>query len=938
MRFLLIAATVASLMMSAGTHAQSPQAEPGYKETQLSQGRYATGQAPDWVIPADIPDATVSGDAVWRLSETHFMAGPAPEYYSRRIIQFNSPAGMASLGPLVMTFVPEYQQLTLNTLRILRGTDVIDVRDTIKVRFLQRETGLEQGMYRGIVTASILLDDLRVGDMLEFAYTTKGVNPVFGGKYFESAGWTPNLPTELRRVVLQYPAAQPLHYRFVGPAPKGDADKPRRSTVGDMVRLQFDERRPAMVTPEQFTPPSYDAMTSLEFSEYGTWNDVARWAADLFGNKEEPDAEFERRVTALQGAATEEEKILQAIRYVQNEIRYFSVSFDESTHRPAAPGVTLQRRYGDCKDKSLLLVSLLKRLGVRADIVLVASKRYKNMDALPPSPGVFDHVIVRLTHQGKDYFIDPTQVGQEGTLETKAQYLAGAEVLVADKASRSLVTIRNTDSYLSLPNSELRETMSWPDFDKPATLESRLIVRGKYAESMRQSAQRLPAQFDALRTRYLTQRYPDARRVGNAILSDDLPANQLTILDRYTIDKPGDMRQDIRFVTFAPSNFLDAIRAVGGAERSTPMMLPDAQQYLRYSFDLTLPTSVSAMFDPHSEQLSNDYFKMKLKERFRGNTHHMDLELKVVADSVPAANMKTYLDDLKRMAELIRGMVPIAPGMVKTAAPVNSDPAQVLVKRLKDAQQSRLETYTKVIKSGKLTGKDLAATHAARALAYSNLMQTDEALADILQAIKLDPSDAEHPMNLSIIYQKRGQFPAALEQIRNALTLGIEPHRAYMQRGEIYYKLGKYDDALQNLGQLALSDDDNGGLPYARLWYLWTLGRAGQPVPATLKQQLDQELNGAWPRAAYGMFTGASSPETVLAQVNKMQGDERLMALCEAYFYVGQFHLVQGNLAKAREYFEKTRNTGLTIYTEYLAAVQELERMDSQQQPTAGAQ
>ncbi len=935
MRFFLVAATVASLLISAYAHAQSPQAEPGYKETQLNRGAYATGPAPDWVIPADIPDATLSGDAIWRLSETHFMAGAAPEFYSRRIIQFNSPAGMASLGPLIMTFVPEYQKLTLNTLRIVRGTSVIDVRDTVKVRFLQRETALEQGMYRGIVTASILLDDLRVGDMLEFAYTTKGINPVFGGKYFESAAWTPGLPTQLRRVVLQYPAAQPIRYRFVGPAPKDGADKPQRNTVGDMVRLQFEERGPAMVTPEQFTPPSYDAMTSLEFSEYGTWNDVARWAAEMFANKEAPDAEFERRVTALQGAATEEERILQAIRYVQNEIRYFSASFDESTHRPAAPAVTLQRRYGDCKDKSLLLVSLLRRLGVPADIVLVASKRYKNMDALPPSPGVFDHVIVKLTHHGKDYFIDPTQVGQEGTLETKAQYLAGAEVLVADKASRSLVTIRNTDSYLALPNSELHETMSWPDFDKPATFESRLIVRGKYAESMRQGAQRLPAQFDAMRTRYLTQRYPDARRVGTAVLSDDLPANQLTIVDRYAIDKPGKMRQDIRFVTFAPSNFLDAIRAVGGAERSTPMVLPDAPQYLRYSFELILPGNVSAMFDPHSEQLNNDYFKMKLKERFRGNTHHMDLELKIVADAVPAAGMKTYLGDLKRMGELIRGVVPITPGLVKAAAPANSDPAQVLAKRLRDAQQSRLDAYTKVIKIGKLTGKDLAATHAARAVAYSNLMQTDEALADLLQAVKLDPSDAEHPLDLAIIYQKRGQFPAALEQIRESLTLGIEPHRAHFQRGQVYYQLGKYDEALQDLGPVALSDDDNGGMPYARLWYLWTLGRAGQPVPVALKQQLDHELNGAWPRAAYGMFTGASSPETVLAQVHKLQGDERLMALCEAHFYIGQFYLVKGEQAKARESFEKTRATGLTIYTEYLAAVQELERMDRRQPPAA---
>jgi len=938
MRFLLIAAAVASLLMSSGAHAQSPQAEPAYRETQVRQGAYATGPAPAWVTPADIPESTLSGDAIRRLSETHFLAGAVPAFYIRQVIQINSPAGMANLGPIIMNFVPEYQSLTLNTLRILRGTEVIDVRDTAKVRFLQRETGLEQGVYQGVVTASILLDDLRVGDILDFASTTTGINPVFGGKYFESAAWTPPVPTEMRRVVLQYPDKRPVHYRFLGPIPQGEASKPLRSMVGDMVRLQFEERRPAIVAAELFTPPSYDASTSLEFSEYGSWNDVARWAADLFVNKEAPDTQFTQRVTALQAAPTEEEKILQAIRYVQNEIRYFSVSFNESTHRPAAPGLTLQRRYGDCKDKSLLLVSLLKQLGVRADIVLVASKRYKNMDAQPPSPGVFDHVIVKLAHNGKEYFVDPTQVGQAGTLETMGQYLTGAEVLVVDKASRSLVTIRNTDTYAATPNSELHETMSWPDFDKPATFESKLIVRGKYAESMRQGAQSLPAQFDTFRTRYLAQRYPEARRIGNAELSDDLLANQLTIIDRYTIDKPGEMRQDTRLVTFAPSNFFDAIRVISGAQRSTPMVLPDAPQELRYSFDLNLPANVSAMFDPRSEKINNDYFKFKLNERFRGNTMHMDLVLKVVADAVPATGMKTYLGDLKQMGELIRGVVPIQPRLLKATAPANSDPAQVLAQRLREQQQTEIGVYSKVIKDNKLTGKDLAAVYAARAVSHSNLMQMDEALADILQASRLDPSESDHPLDLAIIYEKRGQNQAAIEQVKRALVLGADPYRIYTLRGQIYSQMGKYEDALRDLEQAALSQDNKPGLPYARLWYLWTLGQAGLPVPATLKQQLDQELTGPWPRAAYGMFTGASTPETVLAQVQKMQGEERLMALCEAYFYVGKYYLVKGNKAKAREYFEKTRATGLTIYTEYVAAVQELECMDRPEQPAAGSQ
>ena len=78
MRILLIALAAASLWMSAGARAQSPQAEPVYREAQMRQGAYTTGQAPAWVTPAGVPETTLGGDAIRRLWETHFLAGPAP--------------------------------------------------------------------------------------------------------------------------------------------------------------------------------------------------------------------------------------------------------------------------------------------------------------------------------------------------------------------------------------------------------------------------------------------------------------------------------------------------------------------------------------------------------------------------------------------------------------------------------------------------------------------------------------------------------------------------------------------------------------------------------------------------------------------------------------------------------------------------------------------
>ncbi|MFX9123810.1 DUF3857 domain-containing protein, partial [Acinetobacter baumannii] len=76
--------------------------------------------------------------------------------------------------------------------------------------------GLENGVYSGQVTASILIDDLRVGDTLDIAFSTSGQNPVFGSKYFGSSLWDQSLPMLRRRVVLNHPIDRAINWRMVG--------------------------------------------------------------------------------------------------------------------------------------------------------------------------------------------------------------------------------------------------------------------------------------------------------------------------------------------------------------------------------------------------------------------------------------------------------------------------------------------------------------------------------------------------------------------------------------------------------------------------------------------------------------------------------------------------------------------------------------------------
>ncbi|MDV7401596.1 DUF3857 domain-containing protein, partial [Arthrospira platensis SPKY1] len=102
-------------------------------------------------------------------------------YLVNRAEQAREAGALGVIGQPQLAFNPQHQRLLLHRVHLVRGDEVIDHTPTVRVRFLQRETELEQGVYSGVITAALLLEDVRVGDTLHLVYSVEGDNPVFAG-------------------------------------------------------------------------------------------------------------------------------------------------------------------------------------------------------------------------------------------------------------------------------------------------------------------------------------------------------------------------------------------------------------------------------------------------------------------------------------------------------------------------------------------------------------------------------------------------------------------------------------------------------------------------------------------------------------------------------------------------------------------------------------
>src|SRR5579872_33367 len=889
------------------------------KEVQLGTNSFTLANPiPSWVDLAPIPEPEKPQPVVIRLAETHFLVDRVPVTFVRRATLINDAASLTNAGRFSIAFSPEYERVELHAIRIHRDHEQLDRTTTSNIRFLQREQGLENGIYSGQITASVLIEDLRVGDTLEISYSTYGQNPVFDGKYFRTSSWDQGLPTQHRRVVLNYPSERHIAWRMVG-------ERGKTSVVPDDVirgghhKVEFDEQPLPHFVGEAQTPPDFFAFRFLQFSEFSSWNEVAKWAKTLFDAKAELGGELKDAVMKIRALDTDQARIAAALEFVQSQVRYFSVSLGESSHRPTSPDEVWRRRYGDCKDKSLLLIALLREMGIESEPALLQIGRHAGLEKTLPSPQFFNHVIVQVMVNGKTFFLDPTRLGQHGLLDRMGQAHEGSEVLIVSNGTNELSTVSADAESVG---DEIAEHAVLSKLGADGELEIKRVWNGVAAEQLRVVFERttrdqiLKGIGDAME-----RRYPGAKLVGEPAIQDDTVNNTFAMAAAYKIPKLAMEKDGSWFVAFKPDNMQNVFATSPSATREMPLRIPAFPYHAKYSFEMTFPPEVSVVSDPRAETVANQYFNATVTEYFRGNIAKKTIDLATLRFSVDPENHGKYAEDLRAINKAIGGVFVVGKAGIKSDTN-RSD----LAHRLRDLRQEAIKKTTETIEGGKISGSDLADAHGLRCIAYADLERYEEALADANTAVRLAPNS---PLPLSCradVYSRTAQFEKSIADFSKAISLGSTDAMTFRGRGLSRFFAGRLEDAAVDLSKASELADKETRL-YSDIWFAITYRRLGKPIPEDLVKRAAAEARGEWPRPCLAMLTGALSPDDVLKIVDEKKDDDRQMALAEASFYIGENHLLAGDTKLAQSFFEKTRELGVIIYIEHISAGLELARL-----------
>jgi len=600
----------------------------------------ARGVEPSWVKPLSVnltaKKPKEAGDGgVWHLLADMQTDVESQTRYHHYAYRFLSESGVQESSEQSFQFDPTYQKLSIHRLRIHRDGKIIDRLQNQEIKTVARESRHEQQLYDGRLTSMVLLKDVRVGDVLEYAYSIEGVNPIFDGHFATSQQWRWGDTVHHSRYRVLWPENGRAPYRV-----QNSDQQPVINKTSSGQELVWEQKNSKPVYAEPGLPVDYSPYAWIEVSDFRTWDEVRQWARGLYHFPEVLPTELKQQIKRIKKLPSEEKRALAALRYVQDNIRYVGNFMGEHSHKPYKVDTIMNRRFGDCKDKTLLLVILLRQLGMQAVPALVETDFRKQIKGWLPSPFAFDHVITRLTLNGKIYWIDPTRSFQRGDSFDNIFLPDYGVALVLDESKGGLVPIES--SAFQNPKIETNEVFTFEDYSGAVTLEVKTEYYGREADRMRtyfssNSSESIKKSF----LEYYANDYDGIRSNGEVAGKDHPEENRYTVTESYVIKEFWEKEDegDDWGAYIIPRGIYDELSAPKRTDRRMPYGLAHPRK-MEHSIQIVLPSKWSDA--NYSDEISKNAFQFSYEAVTSGNVTNLSYRYASKKNRVTAKDVPAY--------------------------------------------------------------------------------------------------------------------------------------------------------------------------------------------------------------------------------------------------------------------------------------------------------
>jgi tetratricopeptide (TPR) repeat protein len=750
------------------------------------------GPIPDWVKPvaaAATPAGSDGAPIKLLLSDQQYNFLPKSQVgFEEDTIRIQTAQGLQALSTLQVPWKPDTDVLTIHKVHIIRGDQVIDaLAKGQKFTLLRRENNLEYSALDGILTAAFQPADLRVGDILDVAYSITRTDRILEGATEQIAGGWVQAPYARVHMRARWAQSSTVRWRSTD-----NLQGLKEQNDGTFTTVEYTADNVEPPVQPTGAPLRFAVMRGIEFSSFKSWSDASRRLAPLFVKAATlaPDSSLKAEAARIRSTFRDPLELASAaLSLVEDDVRYVYLGMNQGSIVPAQADLTWSRRFGDCKAKTVLLIALLRELGIEAEPVAVSTRVGDGLDGRLPMIGLFDHVIVRAHIGGQVYWLDGTRSADRHVQLLKTpNYHWGLPLVVAGS---ELIRIEAVPLAAPARDTHIRIDAT-AGITAPAPMHVETVLTGDAAIAVKLSLASLTG--DALERGlrdYWSKMY-DFVEIGpvSAKFNENAGTETLTMDGSARMGwKDQWYETDGLGVGFEAQFTRDA-----GANLQAPYVV-DFPVYVRTSETILLPKS-AAPFTTSGNPVDRVVAGVEYKRRFSlvDGTFSAEASIRSIQQDFPAIEAPVAQTALRAMAK--DGLY------LRSPDPPPSPAQQYLAEGNKLLDGGTYDSAIAAFDKALAIEPSNAYALADRGMAYLWKNDSDKALKDWNAADAIAPNNDVTPRGRGVLAFRAGNYTEAIADFTQSLLRTPDNVFTLKWRASAYESANRYAEAIVDANEL----------------------------------------------------------------------------------------------------------------------------------------
>ncbi|WP_295791605.1 DUF3857 domain-containing protein [Mucilaginibacter sp.] len=561
--------------------------------------------------------------------------------YRHNVREIISETGIQNGSQISVSFDPTYERLDFHDITVWRNNKPQNRLKAPAFKVLADEKDLSNFIYQGTYSALCILDDIRKGDRIEYSYTITGRNPIFNNKYSSFLYLQYYQTVAHQYTAIMFSAGRKINMKLFN-----NAASPVISQANGLKKYEWEgfQIKPALY--DENAPSWYDARDYIQLSDYNSWAEVTDWARGINPAQTNIQGELAEEIARLKSLSgnNKEKYFRNAVKIVQDEVRYMGIELGPYSHRANNPAKVFAQRYGDCKDKSLLLVSMLRADGIDANMVLINSGG-DDLDKCLPAHNLFDHAVVVAQINGKPVWVDATIAYQRGTGANI--YFPGYSKGLILKPGNTGLTKANTSKAGRIV---CVDSFTVKNAKSPVQLQVKTTYTLNQADRERDRlASSGMAETEKSYLKYYSEIYNKIEAKDSVVVIDNEEKNELTTIEKYEITDY--FKKDSVSGDYSASFYANPIKEELPKitnQTKTPVAVNGT-----FDEDYTVKMFLPAGWDitPKTNEIKRDGYEFTSDYSSSGKVMTLDYSFKYLKSFVPVNKLSQFREDVKKLTD-----------------------------------------------------------------------------------------------------------------------------------------------------------------------------------------------------------------------------------------------------------------------------------------------